>query len=79
VKEETEKTFVDEHVVARILDVAPQTLRNWRVAGKGPAFHKFGNAVRYDLEGDVYPYARRRRRTSTSEGEGGGADSPRRP
>ena len=57
--------FVDEYKAAEILDVAAQTLRNWRVSGRGPAHHKFEGAVRYEM-GELYGYARSRRRTSTS-------------
>jgi hypothetical protein len=58
--------FVDENVAAQVLDTATQTLRNWRVSGRGPVFHKFGRSVRYEI-GDLYDYARSRRRRSTSE------------
>jgi Helix-turn-helix domain len=57
--------FVDEYEAADILRVAPQTMRNWRVTGRGPAYHKFESAVRYEM-GDLFSYARSRRRTSTS-------------
>jgi predicted DNA-binding transcriptional regulator AlpA len=35
--------------LARRWDVSPGTLRNWRVAGKGPKWIKIGNLVRYRL------------------------------
>jgi hypothetical protein len=58
--------FVDEHEAAGFLGSAVQTLRNWRVTGRGPAFYKFEGSVRYEM-GDLCAYARSRRRTSTSE------------
>ena len=38
---------------AAYLDLSPRTLDGYRVSGEGPAFHRFGNRVRYrrtDLE-----------------------------
>lgn len=35
---------------AAYLGLAPKTLARWRWAGKGPAFHKLGSAVRYSVE-----------------------------
>jgi hypothetical protein len=38
---------------ARILGIAPKTLRNWRSAGRGPTYVKYGGRhgpVRYDVE-----------------------------
>jgi hypothetical protein len=58
--------FVDEHAAAEVLGSPVGTLRNWRWRGRGPAFYKFENAVRYEV-GELYDYARRRRRTSTTE------------
>lgn len=34
---------------AAYLGLAPKTLSRWRWAGKGPAFHKLGSAVRYSV------------------------------
>lgn len=34
---------------AAYLGLAPKTLARWRWAGKGPAFHKIGSAVRYSV------------------------------
>lgn len=34
---------------AAYLGLAPKTLARWRWAGKGPAFHKLGSAVRYSI------------------------------
>ena len=35
---------------ATYLGLAPKTLSRWRWAGKGPAFHKLGSAVRYSVQ-----------------------------
>lgn len=46
----TETVLLDEKQVAEILRVAVTTLRNWRVARRGPPFVKLGlRAVRYRL------------------------------
>ena len=58
--------FVDEREAAKFLDSAVQTLRNWRVTGRGPNFYKFEGSVRYEM-GELCDYARQRRRTSTTE------------
>ncbi len=58
--------FVDEHVIAQVLDVPVKTLRNWRVSGRGPPFCKFGACVRYEFATAV-AWARTRQVRSTSE------------
>jgi hypothetical protein len=50
--------IVDETKVAEIMDVAVQTLRNWRFQRKGPPYIKFGRSVRYTL-GDIEEYISR--------------------
>jgi Helix-turn-helix domain len=35
---------------ARMLGVHPQSLANWRAAGRGPKWCKLGTAVRYSVE-----------------------------
>ncbi len=35
---------------ARILGLAPQTLRNMRCQRRGPNYLKFGRAIRYQIE-----------------------------
>ena len=47
--------IVNETRVAEIMDVAVQTLRNWRFQRKGPPYIKFGRSVRYSLS-DVKQY-----------------------
>ena len=41
--------FLAEAEAASYLGLAPRTLSRWRWSGKGPAFRKFGGAVRYAL------------------------------
>ncbi len=54
-----------EHEAATILAIKVATLRRWRWAGQGPAFHKIGAAVRYaDQDLDAYIQAGRRRSSS---------------
>lgn len=45
----------DEKEAARRLGVSVQTLRNWRSMGRGPAYYKFGRAVRY-ADKDIAAY-----------------------
>jgi hypothetical protein len=42
------------------LFVQPATLANWRVQGKGPAYHKFGRAIVY-LREDLEDWKREQR------------------
>ncbi len=45
--------FLNVRQAARWLGLAVKTLESWRAAGSGPAFHRFGRALRYrrsDLE-----------------------------
>jgi len=41
--------YVNDIEAAKILSVAPQTLRNWRHQRRGPAYSKRGRMVRYRL------------------------------
>ena len=52
--------FVDEKKAAKILDIAVQTLRNWRQNRRGPAYFKMGRSVRYKVE-DLVAYSNKRR------------------
>lgn len=40
---------VGERVAAPLLGVSVSTLRNWRVAGRGPSYLKLGRKVSYEL------------------------------
>jgi excisionase family DNA binding protein len=42
-------TLHDEREIAERLHISVSTLRNWRVAKRGPHFLKLGRAVRYRL------------------------------
>jgi len=57
VRIDPEKRFHNEYHVAERLGISVNTLRRWRLLGKGPAFRKFaGSTVRYgeaDLEAFV--------------------------
>ena len=52
--------YVDEFVAAAELSLSVKTLRAWRLRCRGPAFHRFGTAVRYSLQ-DLDEWARARR------------------
>lgn len=52
---------------ARILRLSPQTLCNWRTAGRGPRFRKIGRRVVY-AETDVNEWLSDQSRNNTSEG-----------
>ena len=44
----------------------PRTLEKWRVEGRGPAFHKIGSRVFYDIR-DLDAWLDSQRRKSTSD------------
>lgn len=44
---ELQDRFVNDIEAAKILSVSPQTMRNYRHLGKGPAYSKRGRMVRY--------------------------------
>lgn len=52
----TDTIFLTEAQAAERLSLAPNTLAKWRWRGQGPAFRKFGGAVRYALA-DLDAYA----------------------
>jgi hypothetical protein len=43
------KRFVSDVEIEATFGINRRTLQNWRVLGRGPAYRKFGSAVRYDL------------------------------
>ena len=54
------KNSVDTKRAAEHLGVEPITLKVWRCKGKGPAYHKLGNRVTYDIPDlDAYKQAHR--------------------
>jgi len=58
--------FLSEVEVAQILNIKPETLRNWRWDGRGPKFYKFGSNVRYKAS-DIETYIETMSRKSTSD------------
>ena len=61
-----ELCLLDEREAATRLRLSHRTLQRWRVAGKGPPFHKLGRVVRY-AACDLDDFARSRLRHSTAE------------
>lgn len=60
-----EKEFLTTREAADYLTLKENTLEIWRLRGTGPAFVKFGRAVRYPME-DLLSYKNECRRASTS-------------
>lgn len=58
--------FLNEKELAKILNIKPETLRNWRWDGKGPIYIKLGSNVRYRMS-DVQDFLDGRIRRSTSD------------
>ena len=58
--------FFDTRRAAAYLGLSPRTLDGYRVSGEGPAFHRFGNRVRY-CRPDLDAWAATRRATTTAE------------
>lgn len=58
--------MLKEQEVADRLGLSVKTLRQWRWAGKGPRFKKFGSAVRYS-EADLTAYIEGAGRDNTSQ------------
>ena len=44
---ETQERYISDIEAAKLLSSSPQTLRNWRYLGRGPAYSKRGRMVRY--------------------------------
>jgi len=60
--------FFDTRRAAAYLGLSVRTLDGYRVSGDGPAFHRFGNRVRYRRP-DLDAWAARRRATTTAEAD----------
>ena len=60
--------FMNTQWAAAYLDLSPRTLDGYRVSGAGPAFHRFGNRVRYRMT-DLDAWAAARRATTTAEAD----------
>jgi excisionase family DNA binding protein len=68
-----ERMYLATDAAARYLGLSERTLKRYRAAGGGPAFHRFGARVRYRRE-DLDVWAAARRRVSTvDDGTGAGA------
>ena len=52
--------FISDREVSRLLEIARQTLCNWRSQQKGPRYVKSGRLVRYDLN-DVLAFMEARK------------------
>ena len=61
-------SFFDTRRAAAYLGLSRRTLDGYRVSGDGPAFHRFGNRVRY-RRADLDAWAARRRATTTEEAD----------
>ena len=65
---EDEGGYFDTRRAADYLGLSHRTLDGYRVSGDGPAFHRFGNRVRYRRP-DLDAWAARRRATTTAEAD----------
>ena len=63
-----ESGFFDTRRAADYLALSHRTLDGYRVSGDGPAFHRFGNRVRY-RRSDLDEWAAKRRATTTAEAD----------
>ena len=63
-----ESGFLDTRCAADYLSLSHRTLDGYRVSGDGPAFHRFGNRVRYHRS-DLDEWAAKRRATTTAEAD----------
>ena len=60
--------FFDTRRAVDYLGLSPRTQDGYRVSGDGPAFHRFGNRVRY-RRADFDDWAAKRRATTTAEAD----------
>ena len=58
--------FFETRRATAYLGLSHCTLDGYRVSGAGPAFHRFGNRVRY-CHSDLDAWAAKRRATTTAE------------
>ena len=66
--EHNDSGFLDTRRAADYLSLSHRTLDGYRVSGVGPAFHRFGNRVRY-RKLDLDEWAANRRATTTAEAD----------
>lgn len=64
--------FVNAEAAARYLSLEVQTLKSYRILGRGPIFHKFGRGIRYAVD-DLNAWATACRRKPPS---GSAPDTP---
>ena len=58
---EDQPAFLTTRQAATLLSLSPRTLDRYRVAGKGPPFHRFGSRIAY-ARADLEEWAAQRRR-----------------
>ena len=63
-----EPEFMDTRAAGVLLGLSPRTLEGYRVSGGGPAFHRFGNRVRYRRL-DLDAWAAERRAGTTAQAD----------
>ena len=63
-----ESGFLNTRRAADYLGLSHRTLDGYRVSDAGPAFHRFGNRVRY-RRSDLDAWAAERRATTTAEAD----------
>jgi len=66
---ESKSQFLKRQEAANFLNVKKSSLEAWAVRGGGPAFVKFGRAVRYRIS-DLEQWVESRVRQNTSEQQG---------
>jgi len=57
---EDQERYINDVEAAKLLSASPQTLRNWRHIGRGPAYSKRGRMVRYRVQ-DLLNFMKERR------------------
>ena len=63
--DKVKNNLLHEKEVARLLNISPKTLQNWRVKGQGPTYIKMGYSVRYEPS-VIQEYILHHRKSSTS-------------
>ncbi len=63
-----EPEFMDTRAAGVLLGLSHRTLEGYRVSGGGPAFHRFGNRVRY-RRSDLDAWAAERRAGTTAQAD----------
>ena len=63
---QVQREFFNARRAVAYLGLSPPTLDGYCLTGAGPAFHRFGNRVRYRRD-DLDVWANKRRATTTAE------------